>query len=185
MTDKPDNIFLTGFSTSGKTTLGKELAKKMNIKFFDTDVLIEKQEGRPIAEIFKNRGEGYFRVKESEIIRQVINIQGRKVIALGGGAYDSKANRDIIDSNGTVIYLSCSVSELYRRLNDKKDRPLLDFNGDKYHHRSSKIKMIRALLSKRNDNYLMAGYRVSTTSKSIALTVRQIIEKVKYAGNQG
>ena len=183
MTVKPDNIFLTGFSTSGKTTLGKELAKKMNMKFIDTDDLIEKIEDRPISEIFKNRGERYFRAIECEIIKQVINTPGRKVVALGGGTYDSRANRTLIDANGTVIYLSCSISELYRRLKVKKDRPLLDFHGKRYPDRRSKLEMISTLLSKRNGNYLKADYRVSTTSKSITLTIKQIIEKVNYGRN--
>ena len=180
MTVKPNNIFLTGFSTSGKTTLGRKLAQKLKMKFYDTDSLIEKMEGRSIAAIFREDGEKYFRAVESDVIRQVISRRGRKVVALGGGAYHCRRNRDLIAPAGTVIYLSCSVAELYRRLKNKKDRPLLALKGEEKADKNT----IRTLLDRRKDNYNKADYRVATTSKSVTLSINKIVDKVKNARNQ-
>ncbi|MFZ5980756.1 MAG: shikimate kinase [Candidatus Zixiibacteriota bacterium] len=181
MTARPDNIFLTGFSTSGKTTLGRKLARKLKMRFYDTDRLIEKKEKQPITLIFKEKGEKYFRTQENKIIRQVVDRPGQKVVALGGGAFLNKANRELVQAYGIVVYLSCSVRELYRRLKVLKGRPLLVFDTKKYPDRATRIESVKQLLATRQSNYNKADYRISTTNKSITLSVNQIIKKIKNA----
>lgn len=175
MSNRKHHIVLIGFSGCGKSTIGPQLARKLKLKFVDTDQLIEKQEKKTISEIFKTDGERYFRAIESKVLEKVIAIKKRSVIALGGGGFQKPANRKLVLENALVIFLSCNQKELYRRLSQKTDRPLLP--------RSAFLlkEKIRRMLAKRINNYQTADLIVSTTDKTIREVVAEITGKIKNA----
>lgn len=176
----PDVVFLIGFSGCGKSTLGPRLARKLKARFYDTDALIEKKSGRRIAEIFRDRGEAAFRTLETETIRRLAETSGRKVMALGGGAFSGRVNRDLIVASGLVVYLSCPVRELYRRLHGMSDRPLLEGHlADGETMRQARLRRIAALLERRQAAYQQAHAKLSTADKTIAETVELLYRKVK------
>ena len=176
-----NNIFLIGFSGSGKSTIGPKLASKLNSSFVDLDDLIIKKAKKPIQAIFSENGEKAFRKFETEIIENIISQRSiPKVIALGGGAFEKPANRRLIAVNSIVIYLSCSQRVLYQRLKNKSDRPLLNSKQNRHHSRLLELRQnIRTLLSKRLNNYKKADITVSTTNKSVNDIVREISLKLK------
>jgi len=118
------HIFLVGFMASGKTTIGKMIAPTLNRAFFDTDELIEKQTGKMIPEIFAEWGEIKFRELETTIISSLAECRPA-VIALGGGAFISDENRNIIHQLGMSIYLKWPENVLLDRLQQSDQRPLL------------------------------------------------------------
>ncbi|MEW6050923.1 MAG: shikimate kinase [Candidatus Zixiibacteriota bacterium] len=174
------SLFLVGFSGSGKTTVGKMLAHRCKIPFIDTDTQIARRAGKSIKDIFAEHGESYFRKLESTVIRDLTTSKVRKIVALGGGAYQNRVNRQLIDRAGIIIYLSCSVRELYRRLSRHTDRPLLraaQKGGSEPRH--VQMHRIKKLLSTRIHAYHMANIRVSTTGKTVKEIVVQIERKLK------
>ena len=98
------NLFLIGLMGSGKTTIGRMLAKKLERPFFDSDHEIEERTGARIADIFELEGEAGFRFREEKIIDELTQHEGI-ILATGGGAVLSERNRKILKSRGTVIYL--------------------------------------------------------------------------------
>ena len=125
------NIFITGFSGTGKSTAGKHLARMLGWTFVDTDRYIERQKDKSIIDIFEELGERDFRKIESEVINQVCKSQFQ-VVATGGGSVLSEMNRRLMDKNGIVVCLEARVGTLCGRLGDttlkrgnKEVRPLL------------------------------------------------------------
>jgi len=174
-------VFLVGFSGSGKSTVGTSLAHRLNRTFVDTDSVIEQTEGCSIAEIFRCSGEWRFRQLEADVIA---GLGGRRqpaqVVALGGGAFASRANRTEIMSNGLVVYLSCSVREIYRRLRDKEDRPLMNVQSKVGETaRQARLRIIRTLLEKRKPGYRLAHMSCSTTGKTVEQVVNEIMWRIR------
>lgn len=118
-------IFLIGMPGSGKTTVGKLLAQKMEMPFIDLDVEIEKREGLKIKEIFADKGESYFREVESKVLKEVATRNTNFVVATGGGAPCFHHGIDIINQNGTSVFLDVSIDDLITRVKKDLDRPLL------------------------------------------------------------
>jgi shikimate kinase len=175
------NIFLIGFSGSGKSTVGPGLARALKVGFHDTDELIASREGRPVPETLDVRGEEYFRRVESSVIREVIGkYSDGMVVALGGGAFEDSRNRDMVLGTGLVVYLSCSVRGIYRRLAEKNDRPLLrvrEQNGETV--RQARLRRIKQLLSIRAVNYAKADIRFATTGREVEATVAELLERIR------
>lgn len=124
----PFKIVLLGYMGSGKTTVGKELAKTLSVKFVDLDKEIERLENKSIPQIFKDHGDIYFRKKEKSALEDVLNSKNNMVLSLGGGTpcyYDSMNylnNKDEVHS----IYLDVSTANLVKRLGSEKSRrPML------------------------------------------------------------
>ena len=118
------NIFLIGLMGSGKTTVGRALAKKLNKRFVDTDHEIEARTGATVALIFEIEGEEMFRRREAEVIREMTALDG-VVLATGGGAVLHAPSRALLAARGTVVYLRASVSSILQRTSHDKNRPLL------------------------------------------------------------
>jgi shikimate kinase len=174
------NIYLIGFSGSGKTTLGEALAKRLKIRFYDIDNMVEKRENCTIAAIFKEQGEVYFRSMEKQVIKEVVKKNSPRVVALGGGAFESKDTRKLVSADGIVVFLQCSVPEIYKRLRDSFDRPLLTTSqNNKKLNREEKLARISRLLKKRRVNYEKADIRVSTSRRNIRLTLHDIMERIE------
>lgn len=124
-------IFIVGFPTSGKTSIGKLLAKKMKVDFFDTDHLIEEKTKKTIPVIFETEGEERFRNYEKEILESLKGTTG--IVSTGGGLPCFHSNMETMLEMGTVIYLLVDFEILLGRFRDKKaseNRPLLNLQED-------------------------------------------------------
>ncbi len=124
-------IFLIGYMGSGKTTLGRKLASRLNYNFIDLDHALEEQAGMTIAEYFSSFGETAFRVAESELLKQTAYPEN-VIISTGGGAPCFFDNMDWMNANGTTLYIKLSPKTLADRLEHGKEaRPILrDKHGD-------------------------------------------------------
>ncbi len=164
------NIVLTGMMGAGKSTIGKALSKILkDYTFIDVDNVIVDIEGMTISEIFEKKSEEYFRTIEKEIIQE-LSQEEDLIIALGGGAYENKETREILEENCKVIYLKSTVDRLFNRIKDDKNRPLLQCENPK-----SKLE---ELLKLREPNYLKAEYIIETDNKNIDDITKEIIEMV-------
>ena len=124
MQNPTNNIFLVGLMGSGKTTIGRSLAKKLNLRFVDADQEIEARTGASITLIFEIEGEASFRQREADVIRDLTAQQGI-VLATGGGAILNETSRQFLRERGTVVYLRASVASILQRTSHDKNRPLL------------------------------------------------------------
>lgn len=163
--EKKKNIVLIGFMGTGKTTVGKILAKKLGMSFVDVDELIEKTAGLKISEVFARFGEAYFRDIETEIIKSITK-NFSQVIATGGGAVLRDENLNALKSNGVVFCLTASEELIFDRIKDNNERPLLQVENPK--------EKIRELLAKRMPRYMMADFIINTDG----LTQEEVSEKI-------
>ena len=164
------NIVLLGFMATGKTEVGKILAKKLKRKFVDMDNLIEKEMDMTISDIFFNFGEEYFRGLERDMVRRISKKKGL-VIATGGGVVLNDGNIENLRQNGILITLSATAQDIYRRVSGKKDRPLL--NGP------YPEKTITEMLKLRKPRYELADFTVNTSNRSLADVAKEILKKIK------
>ena len=121
---KSNNIFLVGLMGAGKTTIGRQLARKLGKRFVDSDHEIEARTGATIPWIFEIEGEDSFRRREADMIRE-LSAQDELVLATGGGAVLNPASRALLAERGTVIYLRASIGSILQRTSHDKNRPLL------------------------------------------------------------
>ena len=145
MKNKRKNIVLIGFMGSGKTTLGLKLSYLLRMPVEDTDKLIERQEGRSIAQIFADDGEAYFRELETEMLRKCGEQKYERILSVGGGTPVNPVNRSLLHKCGTVVYLRVSPEVVYERLKNDTTRPLLQCEDP--------LGRIRELLSVRDAIY--------------------------------
>lgn len=123
---KNKNVFLIGPQGAGKTTIGRQLAKKAHLVFYDSDHEIEKQTGVSISTIFAFETEDGFRKRENDMITKLTQLENI-VLSTGGGTILSPENRELLIKNGTIIYLRASLKTQLARTNQRKGvRPLLD-----------------------------------------------------------
>ena len=142
---KNNNILLIGFMGSGKTTIGLRLSYKLSLEVLDTDKLIESREGMTISEIFKRKGEGYFRKLETDLMYELRDSKARKIYSLGGGTPVQLQNQSLIVQAGTVVYLRAKPETIYERLKYDTTRPLLQCEDP--------LSRIKDLLAKRSPAY--------------------------------
>ena len=161
---KQKSIIFIGYMGSGKSTIGKEVAKLFDIEFFDTDALIEEQEGMTISELFAQKGESYFRRKETEVLQSLKQHSRTMVLATGGGLPVKEENQVLLKELGTVVYLKASIDTLEERLKEDTQRPLLK-EGDLR-------KKIETMLAVRNPVYeKVADVILETDALSIDETI--------------
>jgi len=139
---------------SGKTTLGKKIANKLNKSFFDLDAEIELLEKMKVAEIFQSKGEGYFRNLESDVLQEITTNNQDYVMSLGGGTPCFNDNLILINQSGTSIYLKYNSGMLASRLiNSKTERPLLKgLNEEELNH------FVANKLNEREEYYNQSDY---------------------------
>ena len=118
------NLFLVGMPGSGKSTLGRLLARRLDKPFFDADVELERRLGVAIPVIFELEGEAGFREREEAILGEFV-VHTHTVLATGGGVIVRPANRGLLKQNGTVLYLHATPETLWERTRRSKHRPLL------------------------------------------------------------
>ena len=160
---------------SGKTTIGKRLAEKMGLSFYDSDHEIEASTGASVNLIFEIEGESGFRERESRVLRQLSALEG-VLIATGGGAVLSQGNRDLLSNSGLVVYLQTSVGHQLARLGHDRSRPLLQT-------RNKEFKLLK-LAEDRNPLYEgMADLVFPVKNRDIESTVSQIYQTIcSYQG---
>ena len=124
MLNSTTNIFLVGLMGSGKTTIGRALAKRLNKRFIDSDHEIEARTGAAISLIFEIEGETSFRQREADVIRD-LTAQSGIVLATGGGAVLNQQSRQYLKERGIVVYLRASVNSILQRTSHDRNRPLL------------------------------------------------------------
>ncbi|MBR2471513.1 MAG: shikimate dehydrogenase [Clostridia bacterium] len=124
----PENIILTGFMGSGKTTVGKILAEKLGMEFVDVDKVIEEKENKAISDIFAEAGQEYFRSVETEVLKEICGKKGQ-VISTGGGAVLKSINVSVMKQSGKIVFLDVPSDEIKRRLADDTTRPVLQQNS--------------------------------------------------------
>jgi shikimate kinase len=161
---------LVGLPGSGKSTIGRRLAKALDVDMLDTDVAIEAATGRGIADIFAADGEQEFRRIEEDVVRAAL-ADHRGVLSLGGGAITSAGVRDAL-SGHTVVFLEISVAEGVRRTGGNTVRPLLA-GGDR-------AEKFRALSAQRTPLYRRAAtIRVNTNRRNPRAVVRYIVSRLQ------
>jgi shikimate kinase len=168
------NLILTGMMGVGKSTVGKNLAKKLKYNFIDIDKLIETKEKSSISLIFKNKGESYFREIENEITLQELN-KDNSVISLGGGAFLNKSIRSCVKKTSVSFWMDVSTNELIKRLKKTDKRPLLykkDINDT-----------IKKIYLDRKKIYNEANYKVKCTLLKSNEIVNKILKLYEKSGN--
>jgi shikimate kinase len=159
------NIYLVGFMGTGKTTVGKELAKRKNWSFVDLDDLIELRERMTIVEIFAQKGEPYFRRREKEILKEVAK-EKNFVVACGGGIVLDEENVKIMYETGIPICLVATPEIILKRTEGFSYRPLLNTANPK--------ERIEELLQKRAPFYARIEKKIDTSN----LTVEEVVEQI-------
>jgi shikimate kinase len=167
MITKP--VFLCGYTSSGKTTVGKELAKQLGVSFFDTDELLARQAGQTPQQIFAEKGEAYFRDLEHEIARQTAAYPPC-VISTGGGMLISERNGKLLSEAGTIIYLNRPFEACYRSLMQNPDRPLIKNNTREE---------LRERYEKRAVSYQTYADFTVKNDRTPQLTAQRIVEFLK------
>jgi len=165
------NIFLVGPMGSGKTAVGRYLARIMKFAFHDSDVDVEKRTGVDIPFIFEKEGEAGFRVRESESIDRLTQMSGT-VLATGGGAVISAENRRWLSERGMVVYLLTSVEQQLARTRHGRHRPLLNDTDPEIR--------LRELMAQRAALYEeIADITVSTDERKAQLVAQEIHDQFK------
>ena len=176
-------IFLTGFSGSGKSTIGPLLANSLGYEFVDLDQIIEQRAGKTITRIFAEHGEESFRELELHALMGLVK-KNNLVISLGGGALENDDSYALIQKSGTMVYLKSPSRTLARRLCNKTDRPLLKGNKGQKLSREEIEEKITTILARREPRYKSADITVETDIKRIGSTVEELTRKIeRYVRN--
>jgi shikimate kinase len=172
-------ISLIGLPGSGKSTVGRQLARRLSLPFIDSDAEIEKRLGCSIREYFEREGEAGFRDVEQVIITDLCTAHNvaatAAVLSTGGGTVLREANRTTLRANGHVVYLRSSADDVFKRLRHDRNRPLLQV-GDP-------LQRLRDLYAARDPLYReTAHYVVETGRPSVAALVNMIVMQLELAG---
>lgn len=166
-------IALVGLPGSGKSTVGRQLARRLQLPFTDSDPIIEQRLGCPIREFFEREGEERFRDIEEQVIDELTRQPG--VLSTGGGAVLRAANREHLRTRGKVVYLKSTPEELFRRLRHDTQRPLLQV--------SDPLQRLRDLYAARDPLYRETAHFVIETGRpSVATLVNMIVMQLELAG---
>ncbi len=122
---KRNNIILTGFMGSGKTSVGVRLSYRLRMPVEDTDKMIERRAGRSVSELFEEEGEACFRERETALLRELLDRKGRCIYSVGGGTPVRPRNQELLKQLGKVVYLRVKPETVYQRLKEDDTRPLL------------------------------------------------------------
>jgi shikimate kinase len=173
MQERINNIVLVGPMGSGKTTIGRNLAKKLKVDFYDADYQIIDKTGVSIDHIFDVEGEEGFRKRESKVLKELCN-KSNIVLATGGGAVILGENRLIIKRAGVVVYLLSSVDQILRRTAKSKTRPLLE-------NSTNRRLTITNIIDSRDPLYReVATIIVNTNGKKMNEIIKEILTHLSY-----
>ena len=161
-----DKIFLVGFMGSGKSTVGQLVAAKLGWDFIDLDRQIEREQGKPIREIFEQDGEPAFRRIEGRHLRSLKD-RAACVVALGGGAFVQEGNRPIVAELGVSVFLDCRLEVILARCPADGNRPLF-----------ATPELVRDLYAVRRPFYRMSDFSVDASDIEPAQVAQIILQKV-------
>ena len=167
-------IACIGLPGSGKSTIGRQLAKRLDVRFFDSDFAIERRIGCSIREFFEREGEQAFRDLEQDVIHELTkNTTG--VLSTGGGVVLRQANRDNLHRSCQVVYLHSAPEEVFRRLRHDQNRPLLQV--------ADPLARLKELYDQRDLLYREAAHFVVETGRpSVSTLVNMIVMQLELAG---
>ena len=164
------SIVLVGLMGAGKTSIGKRLAARLQLKFRDADREIEEAAGKTITEIFADHGESYFREGERKVIERLLN-NGPQVLATGGGAFIDENTRASIAESGISVWLNADLDVLLERVSRRSHRPLL--------HTDDPAAVMRRLIDERYPVYRQADVVVKSRAVPHEVIVDEIIEALR------
>ena len=167
MPDRPARVVLVGFMGSGKSAVGRHLARQLGYRFEDMDRRIERRTGRTVAAIFREDGEEAFRNLEQEEARALGRMRGR-VVAAGGGAFARPQTRALLQEGSLTVWLECDLETILARVAPDGSRPLAG-NRD----------IMRALLAEREPSYRMADAAVDASKGPPPEVARRIVELIE------
>lgn len=168
------NVALVGFMGSGKSSVGRLIARSLGGRFVDTDRLVVDHAGCEITEIFATRGEAYFRSVESGVLRALLGEAGL-VVATGGGIVTVAENAGALTELGYVVWLDASEEVIWERVSRNSNRPLL--------HTENPRETMRRLLEARNPMYqAVANLRVDTSTLTHAEVAEIVCREMRAAG---
>jgi len=164
------HLFLVGFMGVGKTTIGKQISKKIKLPFIDTDNAVENLTGKSIAEIFSNDGEAQFRFFENQVIQELNGVTSL-VVSTGGGLPCFYNNMDLLLQTGYVVYLNAQPAFITSRLlASKKPRPLIQNLSQ-----TDLLAWVGHTIKQREEVYLRSNLIVDATAKSVGDIVKSIL----------
>lgn len=167
----PANVVLVGFMGSGKTSTGRCLARSLGYRFADMDAILEEREGMPVVEVFRRKGETYFRGKESDLVSELA-AGDRQVIATGGGAWMDEANRARLLRAGWCVWMKVSADQAWERVRPNlEERPLLAASADP-------LATLRRMLAAREPAYALAPAAVDTDGASPETVADRLLERM-------
>lgn len=167
-------ISLVGLPGSGKTTVGRQLARRLRVPFVDSDHAIEQRLGCSVRAFFEREGEDQFRDIEQDVIEQLTR-ESPRILSTGGGAVLRQQNRRHLRERGKVVYLKSSPDELFRRLKHDTNRPLLQV--------ADPLTRLRDLFSQRDPLYCETAHFVIETGRpSVSTLVNMIVMQLELAG---
>lgn len=174
MNANPAIIACVGLPGSGKSTIGRQLARRLDVKFFDSDQVIEQRIGCSIREFFEREGEPVFRDLEEEVIDE-LTLHGACVLSTGGGVILRQTNRDHLRQRTQAVYLHSAPEEVFRRLRNDQNRPLLQV--------ADPLSRLRELYAVRDPLYREAAqFVVETGRPSVSTLVNMILMQLELAG---
>jgi shikimate kinase len=164
------SIYLVGMMGAGKTTVGRTLARRLKLRFVDSDHEIEARCGVKIPVIFEIEGEAGFRARETQALAELARLDGI-VLATGGGVVLLEENRSLLATRGTVVYLRATPEHLYERVRQDRNRPLLA-GGDP-------LGRLRELYRERDPLYrAVADLVIDTGRQSVQVLARGLLEQL-------
>jgi shikimate kinase len=168
------NLTLTGMMGVGKSTIGKNLAKKLKYNFVDVDKIIESREGQSINLIFKNKSERYFRKIENDVTLFELKKE-KSVISMGGGAFLNNTIRKSAKKSSVSFWLDVPIAVLIKRLKKSRQRPLL--------YKQNLDETVKKIYYERKKIYNEADYRIKCNSLKLSEIINRIIYLYEKSGN--
>ena len=160
------NLVFLGMMGSGKSSIGYLVSKRLNLKFVDIDNLIEEKTGMYVSDIFKKKGENYFRDLEEKITLKTLK-KINEVVSLGGGGFVNRQIRKEVLTNHDSFWLNCDESVLLKRIKGNEKRPLAFESTDQE---------IKQLIKKRSKIYSKANFKIDCNKLTKAEVVKKIIK---------
>jgi shikimate kinase len=167
----PGNIFLVGLMGAGKTSVGRQLARRLGKTFYDSDQEIERRTGVRIPVIFDIEGEAGFRAREAAVLGELVALEDI-VLATGGGVVLAPGNRRRLQDHGTVVYLRGAAEELWQRTRHDRNRPLLQT--------ADPLARLRELHAERDPLYReVADIVIDTGSQSVRILAEDLEARLR------
>jgi len=165
----PKTIVLVGLMGCGKTSIGKRLAKRLELSFHDSDHAVEESAGCPIKDIFNIYGEEAFRVGEQKVIARLLE-QPTHILATGGGSFMNDPTRKLIKEKAISVWLNADLETLVARVSRRTDRPMLEGPNQR--------EVLEQLIAERYPTYADADIHVSTMDEPTNTTVDRVLQSM-------